>query len=144
MEPSMEPILEPRAMSVRINLTPIIDVALVLVIILLITAPMLVTTDIDIQLPEATTRGDEDQVRLNITVGKTGEVAIDDDRVTADQFEAVLRARLSGLHDSDALVVVRADAGSSYETLRSVIQGARNAGAKRLAIATRPHQGGRS
>ena len=139
----MEPILEPKAMAVRINLTPIIDVALVLVIILLITAPMLVTTDIDIQLPEAATRGVEDEARLNITVGKAGEIAIDDARVAPDQLDAALRARLSGLRNPDLLVVVRADAGSPYETVRRVLRGARKAGAKRLAIATRQHRGGR-
>ena len=46
---------------VKINVTPIIDVALVLVIILLVTAPILSVADLDIQLPTAHTRGAEDE-----------------------------------------------------------------------------------
>jgi biopolymer transport protein TolR len=140
----MKPILQPAPTVTRINVTPIIDVALVLVIILLITAPMLVTTDIDVRLPEAVTRGIEDEVRLSVTVGKTGEMAIEDDRITPDQLNAALRARLSQLRDMDVLVVVRADAGTSHEVVRRVLREARRAGATRLAIATRQHPGGRS
>lgn len=140
----MKPILEPTPTVTRINLTPIIDVALVLVIILLITAPILVTTDVDVQLPEAVTRGTEDEVRLSITVGKAGEIAVEDQRVTPDQLDAALRAHLAKLHSADVLVVVRADAGAPYKTVRYILRGARDAGAKRLAIATRQRQGGRS
>ena len=135
----MEPILQPAPTMTRINLTPIIDVALVLVIILLITAPMLVTTDIDVRLPEAVTRGVEDEVRLSITVGKTGEMAIEDDRIAPDQLNAALHARLSQLRDVDVLVVVRADAGTSHEVVWRVLRDARGAGATRLAIATQQH-----
>jgi biopolymer transport protein TolR len=139
----MKPILQPAPTVTRINVTPIIDVALVLVIILLITAPMLATTDIDVRLPEAVTRGIEDEVRLSITVGKTGEMAIEDDRITPDQLNAALHARLSQLRDVEVLVVVRADAGTSNEVVRRVLRDARGAGATRLAIATRQHGRGR-
>jgi biopolymer transport protein TolR len=139
----MTRILQPTPAVTRINLTPIIDVALVLVIILLITAPMLVSTDIDVELPEAATRGAEDEVRLSITVGTTGEIAIEDERVMPGQLDATLRARLSGAR-ADVLVVVRADAGSPHEVVRRVLRDAREAGAKRLAIATRQRRGGRS
>ena len=140
----MKPIVEPAPTVTRINVTPIIDVALVLVIILLITAPMLVTTDIDVQLPEATTRGIEDEVRLSITLGKAGEIAIEDERVTAEQLAPALQTRLSRLQDADVLVVVRADAGTSHEAVRHVLRDARKAGAKRIAIATRQRRGGHS
>jgi biopolymer transport protein TolR len=130
-------------MMASINVVPIIDVALVLVIILLITAPMLVAADIEILLPAAVTRA-EDEVRVSITVGKSGEIAIENDRVGPDQLDAALRARLSEVGDADVLVVVRADEGTSHETVRQILRGARNAGARRLAIATRQHAGGRS
>jgi biopolymer transport protein TolR len=140
----MKPIVQPAPTMASINLVPIIDVALVLVIILLVAAPMLVTTDIDIQLPEAVTRGAEDEVRVSITVGKSGEIAIEDDRIGPGQLDTALRARLSQVGDADILVVVRADEGVSHESVRRVLREARNAGAKRLAIATRQHGGGRS
>ncbi len=140
----MKRILQPAPPMASINVVPIIDVALVLVIILLVAAPMLVTTDIDILLPEAITKGAEDEVRVSITVGKSGEIAVEEERVRPEQLDAALRARLSQVGDADILVVVRADSGTSHEAVRRVLRDARNAGAKRLAIATRQHGGGRS
>ena len=140
----MRPILEPTPTVTQINVTPIIDVALVLVIILLITAPMLVATDVDVDLPEALTRGIEDEVRLSITLGKDGELAVDDTRVEAGQLTQVLRTRLAQMRNKNVLVVVRADAGVPHESVRQILRDAREAGAKRLAIATRQRTGGRS
>jgi biopolymer transport protein TolR len=140
----MKPIIEPAPTVTRINVTPIIDVALVLVIILLITAPILVATDLEVELPEALTRGLEDEVRVSITVNKEGEIAVEDSRVLPDQLEFALRARMAQSHDKDVLVIVRADAQASHETVRRILRDAREAGAKRLAIATRQRRGGQS
>ena len=76
-------LLETTPTIAKINVTPIIDVALVLVIILLITAPMISTAHMDINLPEAKTRNLEDEVRLSITVGKDGAIAVDEDSIGA-------------------------------------------------------------
>ena len=72
-----KPLVEGAPCIVKINVTPIIDVALVLVIILLVTAPILSVADLDIQLPTAHTRGAEDDVRISVTLGSQGELAID-------------------------------------------------------------------
>ena len=121
----------------RMNLTPIIDVALVLVIILLITAPILVATDVEVDLPQANTREVEDEVRVSVTLGKSGEIAIDDDHVTPHALTSELRARLAEKKNKNVLVIVRADAGAPYKTVKKVLKDVRAAGAKRLAIATR-------
>ena len=121
----------------RINVMPIIDVALVLVIILLITAPMIAATDMEVDLPHAFTRTLEDEVRVSITLGKSGELAVDDDPVTASALKSVLSGRLAATRDKNVLVVVRADAGAPYEKIHRILKDARAAGAKRIAIATR-------
>jgi len=128
----------------RINVTPIIDVALVLVIILLVTAPMLVATDLDVNLPQAHTRDVEDEVRLSITVGITGDLAVDDEAVEPETLEAVLSSRLAGEKNENVLVVVRADAGVSHKTVRTILKSARAAGARRLAVGTRQKGKGQS
>jgi biopolymer transport protein ExbD len=120
----------------RLNLTPIIDVALVLVIILLVTAPMLSVADLPVDLPAARTRGLESERNVSITLDLAGEVAIDELVVERGALTAALTQRLA-TENSDVLVVIRADAGLPYSAIRSALEDARAAGAKRLAVATR-------
>ena len=125
----------------RINVTPIIDVALVLVIILLITAPMITASDMDVDLPEAQTRSIEDEVRVSITLSSNGEVAVDEDRISRQSLVTMLSERISEARNENILVVVRADAEVPYESVRKVLKDVRKAGAKRIAIATRQRRG---
>jgi biopolymer transport protein TolR len=120
----------------RLNLTPIIDVALVLVIILLVTAPMLSVADLPVDLPAARTRGLESERNVSITLDLAGDVAIDELVVERGALTAALTERLA-TENSDVLVVIRADAGLPYSAIRSALEDARAAGAKRLAVATR-------
>jgi len=121
----------------RVNVTPIIDVSLVLVIILLVTAPMLSVADLPVNLPAAHTREAEDQRNVSITLSEGGYLAVDDQVVERSQLRSVLTARLRQPGNENVLVVVRADAGAPYAAVRELLADARAAGAKRLAIATR-------
>lgn len=122
--------------TAKINVTPIIDVALVLVIILLITAPMLSVADIEVNLPQAQTRGAEDEARVSITLSKGGELAINEGLIRPERLCSTLQSILLEADDDNMLVVLRADRDVPYEMIRSILSEARNAGAKRLAIAT--------
>ena len=132
-----------RGMPLRaaINVTPIIDVALTLVIILLITAPMLALSDLEVELPAAVTRGTEVDVKINVTLSVTGELAVNERMVGRAAFGRTLSGLLSRPGNEDVLVVLRADAGVPYSTVRSVLGEAREAGARRMAIATRQRGG---
>ncbi len=121
----------------KTNLTPIIDVALVLVIILLVTAPMLSVADLPVQLPAARTRGLEDERNISITLDVQGQTAIDDQEIARADLASALAARLKEDAGHDVLVVIRADATLPYSQIRSALDDARAAGATRLAIATR-------
>ena len=123
--------------TVKINVTPIIDVAMVLVITLLITAPMIATSNIAINLPETQTRGVEDEVRISVTLGKDGLAAVEDKNVPRAEMVRVLHDRLAQAGSENTLVVVRADAGMNYGDVRQFVQEIRLAGAKRIAFATR-------
>jgi len=123
-------------MITKVNVTPIIDVALVLVIILLVTAPLISVADLPVNLPQAHTREAEDQRNVSITLGSGGELAVDDRIVAESELPAALSARLADL-GSNVLVVVRADADAPSGRVRALLDLARGAGAKRLAIATR-------
>ena len=131
-----QPLIKKGASISGINVTPIIDVALVLVIILLITAPVMTISDLDINLPEAHTRGAEQDNRLNITLAESGELSLDRELILPEELPATLAARLSMENPDDLLVVVRADGNITHEVVQEILDTARQAGASRLAIAT--------
>ena len=121
----------------KVNVTPVIDVALVLVIILLVTAPMMSVADLPVNLPAARTREAEDQRNVSITVAASGQMAVDDKGVSAAQLRDALALRLAEPGNEGVLVVVRADQDVPFAVVRHTLEDARAAGAKRLAIATR-------
>jgi biopolymer transport protein ExbD len=126
----------PPEIITKVNVTPIIDVALVLVIILIVTAPLLSAADLPVKLPEARTREAENNKNVSVTLAQDGALAVDDRRVTAADLRAAIAERIADQGD-DVLVVVRADSNAPYAAVRGVLDEARGAGAKRLAIATR-------
>lgn len=126
-----------QVMITKINVTPIIDVALVLVIILLVTAPLLSVADLPVDLPQARSREAEDERNVSITLSTTGAIAIDDDIVSRSELRSALQARLAKSGNEAVLVVVRADTGAPYSAVRQLLEEARAAGATRIAIATR-------
>lgn len=130
------PLVAPTTEIAKINVTPIIDVALVLVIILLVTAPILAVKDYGITLPEAHTRGAEDELRIHISIGPAGEIALDEDEISLPTLPSALQKRFQDLEREDVLVVVRADAGAPYSLVRDVLSAARRGGSTRLAVAT--------
>ncbi len=121
----------------RINVTPIIDVALVLVIMLLITAPMVTALNMEVDLPQAKTRSIEDEVRISITLDTDGVLAVDEDAIAPQNLRSVLSQRLAQASDENILVVVRVDSKMPYDRVREIMQTAKQAGARRIAIATR-------
>jgi biopolymer transport protein ExbD len=127
----------PHFMITKVNVTPIIDVALVLVIILLVTAPLLSVADLPVDLPQARTREAEDERNVSITLSSTGALAVDDKIISAGDLSAYLRAKLTERQNQNVLVVVRADSGAPYEAVRHLLNQAKAAGATRIAIATR-------
>ena len=137
------PLVNTSPMMTRINVTPIIDVALVLVIILLITAPMLSVADLEVELPAAHSRDVEDQGFISITLSSSGEIAVDETKLQGlEQLRSALAARIRQQDSDRPMVVVRADAGLPHSLVRRVLDEARQGGAAQIGIATR-QKGGR-
>jgi biopolymer transport protein TolR len=130
------PFMEPTATVAKINVTPIIDVALVLVIILMVTAPMIAVSNMEISLPPAETRSLGVPHRVTLTVGRNGGLAVDDIDITRGELSATLSKRFAEAED-DNVLVVRADESVPYASVQEMISEAKAAGAKRIAIATR-------
>jgi biopolymer transport protein ExbD len=121
----------------KVNVTPIIDVALVLVIILLVTAPLISVSGLPVTLPEARTREAEDERNVSVTLTGKGELAVDQQQITADRLQEILRAKLAEPGNAHVRVVVRADSGVPYSAVRRLLEDLRAAGAEHVAIATR-------
>jgi biopolymer transport protein ExbD len=125
--------------NVAINVTPIIDVALVLVIILMITAPMLAVPPLDLELPPARSKTLGNEPHVNVTLSRETKVAIDDEVLPRTMLRRELAERFEKRDAEDRFLVVRADAGVPYSAVRSLLEDARAAGATRIAVATKPH-----
>jgi biopolymer transport protein TolR len=120
----------------EINVTPFVDVMLVLLIIFMVTAPML-EQGIDVDLPETTTQAlqmrDEP---LILSVKKDGTYHLARQAVALEDLEPKLKAIFEGTGEKE--VYLRADKDAPYGTVVKAMAAARLAGAKTLGIVTEP------
>ncbi|MEA2792188.1 MAG: biopolymer transport protein ExbD [Acetobacteraceae bacterium] len=116
----------------EINVTPFIDVILVLLIIFMVAAP-LATVDVAVELPasSAATRPRPDQP-VYLTVRPDLTLAIGETTVARDDLAAALNTRTQG--DHDARLFLRADKSVSYGDLMAVMDALRGAGYLKLAL----------
>lgn len=120
----------------EINVTPFVDVMLVLLIIFMVTAPMM-QQGLDVDLPETTTQPLRLQDEtLVLTVFKDGTARIAETPTPLPEIEAKLRAILEGLDEKQ--VFLRADKEVPYGVVVKAMAAARLAGAKQLGIVTEP------
>jgi biopolymer transport protein TolR len=121
-----------------INVTPLVDVMLVLLIIFMVTTPML-TQGVDVDLPETVSTSVQTDVEgLTITVDRDGQVHIGEQVVTLDGLEqkvdAIFRAREQKRRD----VFLRADRDVPYGVVAQVMAALQLAGVDSLGMITRP------
>lgn len=117
-----------------VNMAPIINVALVLVIVLIITAPILNIPSIPINLPRAVTIEAKEQ-NITISYSRDGKVAIDTQVISWKDLVPKLKYRLK--ENSKALVIIRADKDVPYGEIEKIFDIViKKAGAKRIAVAT--------
>jgi biopolymer transport protein TolR len=118
-----------------INVTPLVDVMLVLLIVFMVTAPMLVA-GVPVDLPESKAASLEpDQEPLSITLDSSGALFIDDEPVSAGELPARLAAiAASGADASERRVYVRADAVLGYGRVMAVIGEVTFAGFRKVAL----------
>ena len=119
-----------------INVTPFVDVMLVLLVIFMVTAPMMMQ-GVDVSLPETTSEALPSQKdHLVITINKDGKIFINDFEVTLDFLQDKLEKILGGRTDRD--VFLRADKEIPYGTVVRVMSAVKGAGVERLGMVTAP------
>lgn len=120
----------------QINVTPLVDVMLVLLVIFMVTAPI-IQQGVQVNLPQAKAAaipGTEEP--LIVTVAKNGKVYLNDNPMTLTELGAKLRA-IRKLQ-SDKQVYLRADQDVRYGVVMKTIAEVKQAGIERLGMVTRP------
>lgn len=124
-----------REMMSEINIIPLVDVMLVLLIVFMITAPMLYR-GMDIKLPKAATNNIQPTERKVLTVGKDQAVYLDKEEIGLARLEERLRV-LKG-NSPDISLYLRADRDVPYGTVVHVMDLIKRAGIVKLGIVTEP------
>lgn len=122
----------------EINITPLVDVMLVLLIIFMVTAPMLNNSGVEIDLPKAEAPAmetDEDQLVISID-GELNYFLNDTMLDSADKLEKQLAAIAKA--NPDAPVVLKADGTVPYKEVASVMSAAKAAGMPRVGLVFDP------
>ena len=119
-----------------INVTPFVDVMLVLLIIFMVTAPMMMQ-GVDVSLPEATSEPlDSEKDHLIITIDKKNQVYISDYQVTVDFLSEKLAKIIEGRDERG--VYLKADESIAWGTVAKVMAEIKNAGVEKLGMVTEP------
>jgi biopolymer transport protein TolR len=120
----------------EINVTPLVDVMLVLLIIFMIAAPMLVQ-GLDVNLPQVTAQAmDSKKERLIVTLTKDKAVLLDEVQVNRENLIDKIKAVLAS--KADQQVYLRADEEVTYGFVVEIMAALREAGVQQLGMVTEP------
>jgi len=131
-----------RPVMSEINVTPMVDVMLVLLIIFMVSAPLL-TVGVPIDLPQTQAKSlDQDKEPLTVSVKVDGEVFLQNSEIKVDELVAKLQAITQARGGLDERIYVRGDRKVDYGTVMRVMGRLSAAGFRRVALVTEVEQGG--
>ena len=113
----------------QINVIPLVDIMLVLLVIVLTTATFITTGQIPINLAKASTSGDRQDRPIVVTVTAEGTVFVDDHAITEEQLDTVL-----ALHPRQSPVLVRADKVTRLERFVVIVDRIRGLGFQQVSL----------
>ena len=119
-----------------INVTPLVDITLVLLIIFMVTAKIVVSQAIPLDLPEAAS-GDAVQELFAVSLAADGAMSVDGDVISSDG-DLRLRAERALAANRELRAVVRADGTVQHQRVMAVLDVLRQAGLSKVAFAVTP------
>ena len=119
-----------------VNVTPLIDVALVLVLVFLVTSPFMLKALMPVNLPQAVTTESEDQENLTISMSPTEGIALNEVPLSKAALEAELRKKMKKTGIS--YVLIRADERVTHGDVDDVLKITKKVNARRVSFATLP------
>src|SRR5579872_2061198 len=131
-----------RAVMSEINVTPFVDVMLVLLIVFMVSAPLL-TVGVPLDLPQSQAKSlEQDREPLTISVNVQGQVFLQNSEIKVDDLVPKLKAVADARGGIEARIYVRGDRKVDYGTMMRVMGRLSAAGYHRVALVTEVEQGG--
>lgn len=128
----------------EINVTPMVDVMLVLLIIFMVSAPLL-TVGVPIDLPQSQAKSlEQDKEPLTVSVTEKGQIFLQNSEIAADDLIAKMQAVAEARGGKEARVYVRGDKKVDYGTMMRVMGRLSSAGFHRVALVTEFEQGAKA
>jgi biopolymer transport protein ExbD len=127
----------------EINLIPMIDVLLVILIFLMITTTYSKFAGLEINLPTADTQAAQEQpTQIDVVVTAQGDVLVNKTPVGNREVDAIAAAlqRAAGSGSKESVVVINADAKATHQSVIDVMQAAQHAGLTHISFATQQKQ----
>ena len=125
----------------EINVTPMVDVMLVLLIVFMVSAPLL-TVGVPLDLPQTQAKSlEQDKTPLQLSVDIKGKIFINDTEVSMAELIPKLKAITEARGGMEERIYMRADKKADYGTVAKVMGQLSGAGFKRLALVTEVEQG---
>lgn len=121
-------------MITDINVTPFVDVVLVLLILFMIAAPAVYQTGIKINLPKVASGEKSKHITMSIMISSAGILYVEQEKVTTDILQSIIKKALKLDPTSD--VVLKADKTLTYDKVISIIDLLKTSGIKNIALAT--------
>lgn len=118
-----------------INMTPLIDIMLVLLIIFMVSSSAAIESGLDVNLPEVNAVSDKSDAILVVSLSKTGEVSVQGNIIKAEEIKEKIAAGLVELKTES--VILEGDGESSLSKAMEVMDIAKLAGAKTFSIAAK-------
>ena len=130
-----------RGVMAEINVTPMVDVMLVLLIIFMVSAPLL-TVGVPIDLPQSQAKSlEQDKEPLTVSVNDKGQVFLQNSEISIEDLVPKMQAVAQARGGTEARVYVRGDKNVNYGSMMSVMGRLSAAGFHRVALVTEFEQG---
>jgi biopolymer transport protein ExbD len=123
-------------MIVGINVTPLVDITLVLLIIFMVTASYIVSPAIKVDLPKAASGSDQTKTTLAVTIAKDGNVYLNGERSTDGRIVDYIHTELP--KNPDLQAIIAADKAVSHGDVIHVIDLVKRSGVHRFALNVDP------
>lgn len=117
-----------------INMVPLIDIILVVLIIFMVTAPAMIKPSVKVTLPEASSSDETTPSLLNIAISAEGQVMINNEEVDEDGAKELARVEVERNPDVQAVII--ADTGIPYGDVIRVLDWVKSQGVKEFAVTT--------
>lgn len=115
-----------------INVTPFVDVVLVLLVIFMVTAPIIAKDLINVRLPKTESGDGKGMSTIGVSINKQGQILLNGIPVTEDSLRAEVTKAVQT--DKDAQAIIAADVEAQYGTVARAIDIIKSAGLNKFAI----------